>query len=61
MADRLLILLLDGLGDLPLIFNLALEQLLYVLYLVQVEGETLLLQSILVEGDCLLEAIDILV
>ena len=43
VADGLLILLLDGLGYLPLIFNLALKQLLYVLYLVQVEGKTLLL------------------
>ena len=61
MVDRLLILLLYGLGDLPLILYLALEQLLYVFYLVKVEGESLLLKSVLVEGDCLLETIDLLI
>ena len=54
MVDRLLILLLNSLGDLPLIFNLTLEQLLNMFYLVEVEGETLLLKSILVEGNGLL-------
>ena len=61
VVDRLLILLLYGLGDLPLILYLALEQLLYVFYLVKVEGESLLLKSVLVEGDCLLETIDLLI
>ena len=54
MVDGLLILLLDSLGDFPLIFYLALEQLLNMFYLVEIEGETLLLKSVLVEGNCLL-------